>query len=85
MAVRLIWGMEDAVASGSQLVWTLAHQTLRRWYNRGLTPCRRFLEAWFRIGKCYQVGAPFAPRQHKLSQSENQLRKAPVRSAALCV
>lgn len=55
MAVRLVRGMEDAVASGSQLVWTLAQQTLRRWYNRGLTPCRRFLEAWFGIGKCYQV------------------------------
>uniref|UniRef100_A0A674MK49 FERM domain containing 4B n=1 Tax=Takifugu rubripes TaxID=31033 RepID=A0A674MK49_TAKRU len=55
MAVRLLRGMEDVVASGSQLVWTLAHQTFRRWYNRGLTPCRRFLEAWFGIGKCYQM------------------------------
>ncbi|GLD62164.1 FERM domain-containing protein 4B-like protein [Lates japonicus] len=55
MAVRIIRGMEDLVASGSQLVWSLAHQTLRRWYNRGLMPCRRFLEAWFRIGKCYQL------------------------------
>ncbi|XP_069570510.1 FERM domain-containing protein 4B isoform X2 [Brachyistius frenatus] len=55
MAVRIIRGMEDLVASGSQLVWSLAHQTLTRWYNRGLMPCRRFLEAWFRIGKCYQM------------------------------
>uniref|UniRef100_A0A8C9YCP3 FERM domain containing 4B n=1 Tax=Sander lucioperca TaxID=283035 RepID=A0A8C9YCP3_SANLU len=55
MAVRIIHGMEDLVASSSQLVWSLAHQTLRRWYNRGLMPCRRFLEAWFRIGKCYQM------------------------------
>nr|CBN80978.1 FERM domain-containing protein 4B [Dicentrarchus labrax] len=55
MAVRIIRGMEDLVASGSQIVWSLAHQTLRRWYNRGLMPCRRFLEAWFRIGKCYQM------------------------------
>ncbi|XP_034440729.1 FERM domain-containing protein 4B isoform X1 [Hippoglossus hippoglossus] len=55
MAVRIIRGMEDLVASGSQLVWGLAHQTLRRWYNRGVMPCRRFLEAWFRIGKCYQM------------------------------
>ncbi|KAM7423184.1 hypothetical protein PAMA_010962 [Pampus argenteus] len=55
MAVRSIMrGMEDLVASGSQLVWSLAHQTLRRWCSRGLMPCRRFLEAWFRIGKCYQ-------------------------------
>ncbi|XP_029357438.1 FERM domain-containing protein 4B isoform X2 [Echeneis naucrates] len=55
MAVRIIRGMEDLMASGSQLVWSLAHQTLRRWYNRGLIPCRRFLEAWFKIGKCYQM------------------------------
>ncbi|XP_029947358.1 FERM domain-containing protein 4B isoform X2 [Salarias fasciatus] len=55
MAVRIIRGMEDLVASSSQLVWTMAHHTLRRWYNRGLMPCRRILEAWFRIGKCYQM------------------------------
>ncbi|XP_030274840.1 FERM domain-containing protein 4B isoform X4 [Sparus aurata] len=55
MAMNVIRGMEDLVASGSQLVWSLAHQTLRRWYNRGLMPCRRLLEVWFRIGKCYQM------------------------------
>uniref|UniRef100_A0A8D3AXX3 FERM domain containing 4B n=1 Tax=Scophthalmus maximus TaxID=52904 RepID=A0A8D3AXX3_SCOMX len=55
MAVRIIRGVEDLVASGSQLVWSLAHQTLRRWCDRGLMPCRRFLEAWLRIGKCYQM------------------------------
>ncbi|KAM8913982.1 FERM domain-containing protein 4B isoform 2-T3 [Spinachia spinachia] len=55
MAVRIIRGMEDTVASSSQLVWSLAHQTLRRWYSRGLMPCRRLLEAWFRIGECYQM------------------------------
>lgn len=55
MAVRIMRGMEDLVASGSQLVWSLAHQTLRRWYNHRLMPCRRFLETWFRMGKCYQV------------------------------
>ncbi|XP_026162674.1 FERM domain-containing protein 4B isoform X2 [Mastacembelus armatus] len=55
MAVRIIRGMEDLVASGSQLIWSLAHHTLRRWYNHGLMPCRRFLEAWFRIGKFYQM------------------------------
>nr|XP_020489449.1 FERM domain-containing protein 4B isoform X2 [Labrus bergylta] len=55
MAVRIIRGMEDLVASGSQLVWSLAQQTLRRWYNNGLMPSRRFLEAWFMIGKCYQM------------------------------
>lgn len=57
MAVRLIRGMEELVASGSQLVWGMAHQTWRHWWHQGLTPCRRLLEAWFGIGKCYQVGA----------------------------
>ncbi|KAM6927632.1 FERM domain-containing protein 4B [Xenentodon cancila] len=55
MAMRILRGMEDLVASGSQLVWSLAHQTLRRWYSHRLMPCRRLLEAWFRIGKCYQM------------------------------
>lgn len=67
MAVRLLRGVEDVLASGSQLVWTLAHQTFRRWYNRGLTPCRRFLEAWFGIGKCYQVRALIKPHQREFS------------------
>ncbi|KAM4581652.1 FERM domain-containing protein 4B isoform 3-T3 [Fundulus diaphanus] len=55
MAVRIIRGLEDLVASGSQLVWSLAHETLRTWYSRGMMPCRRLLESWFRIGKCYQM------------------------------
>ncbi|XP_037304354.2 FERM domain-containing protein 4B isoform X2 [Pungitius pungitius] len=55
MAVRTVGGMDDVVASSSQLVWSLAHRTLRRWYSAGLMPCRRLLEAWFRIGKCYQM------------------------------
>lgn len=57
MAVSLVRGMEELVASGSQLVWSVAHHTLRRLWHRGLTPCRRLLEVWFGIGKCYQVGA----------------------------
>ncbi|XP_047204009.1 FERM domain-containing protein 4B isoform X2 [Girardinichthys multiradiatus] len=55
MAVRIIRGLEDLVASSSQLVWSLAHETLRTWYHRGLMPCRRLLESWFRIGKCFQM------------------------------
>ncbi|XP_023180377.1 FERM domain-containing protein 4B-like isoform X4 [Xiphophorus maculatus] len=55
MAVRIIRGLEDLVASGSQLVWSLAHETLRTWYSRGLIPCRRLLESWFKMGKCYQM------------------------------
>lgn len=66
MAVQLIRGMEDLVASGSQLIWTVAHHTWRRWYNRGLTPCRRLLEAWFGIGKCYQVWAADGARAARI-------------------
>lgn len=67
MAVRIIRGMEDLVASGSQLVWSMAHQTLRSWYNSGMMPCRRFLDAWFTIGKCYQVWQLLEPWQRKYS------------------
>ncbi|KAK7916372.1 hypothetical protein WMY93_012133 [Mugilogobius chulae] len=55
MAVRLIRGAEDLVVSSSQIIWTLAHQTLRRWYNHGLIPCQRLLETFFRVRKCYQM------------------------------
>uniref|UniRef100_A0A3P8QT87 FERM domain-containing protein n=1 Tax=Astatotilapia calliptera TaxID=8154 RepID=A0A3P8QT87_ASTCA len=57
MAVRIMRGMEDLVASGSQLVWSLAHQTLRSWYNRGLMPCRHSEVFWccFTGGRLCQV------------------------------
>ncbi|KAM9813564.1 FERM domain-containing protein 4B [Neosynchiropus ocellatus] len=55
MAVQMLQGVEDLVASSSQLIWSLAHQTWTRWYHRRLMPCRRFLETWLRIGKCYQM------------------------------
>ncbi|XP_076608815.1 FERM domain-containing protein 4B isoform X1 [Chaetodon auriga] len=77
MAVRIIRGMEDLVASSSQLVWSLAHQTLRRWYNRGLIPCRRFLEAWFRIGKCYQMTEGRLCQVHLLDDRKLELLVQP--------
>ncbi|XP_035760909.1 FERM domain-containing protein 4B isoform X1 [Neolamprologus brichardi] len=77
MAVRIIRGMEDLVASGSQLVWSLAHQTLRSWYNRGLMPCRRFLEAWFRIGKCYQMTEGRLCQVHLLDDRKLELLVQP--------
>ncbi|CAL8339855.1 unnamed protein product [Lota lota] len=56
MAVRIMSGVEDLVASGSQLAWSLAHQTLKRWYQRGVTaPCRQLLDAWLQVGGCYQM------------------------------
>ncbi|XP_077385833.1 FERM domain-containing protein 4B-like isoform X2 [Festucalex cinctus] len=55
MAVRMIRGMEDRVASSSQLIWSVAHETLSRWYKRALLPCQHFLVAWFRIGHGYQM------------------------------
>ncbi|XP_063766832.1 FERM domain-containing protein 4B isoform X2 [Eleginops maclovinus] len=77
MAVRIIRGMEDLVASGSQLVWSMAHQTLRSWYNRGLMPCRRLLDAWFRIGKCYQMTEGRQCQVHLLDDRKLELLVQP--------
>ncbi|XP_072308016.1 FERM domain-containing protein 4B isoform X2 [Eucyclogobius newberryi] len=55
MAVRLMRGVEDLVVSSRQIIWTLAHQTLRRWYSHGLIPCQRLFETLFRVRKCYQM------------------------------
>ncbi|XP_068450005.1 FERM domain-containing protein 4B isoform X3 [Clinocottus analis] len=77
MAVRIVRGMEDLVASGSQLVWSLAHQTLRRWYSRGLMPCRRVLEAWFKIGKCYQMTEGRLCQVHLLDDRKLELLVQP--------
>ncbi|XP_056294059.1 FERM domain-containing protein 4B isoform X4 [Pseudoliparis swirei] len=77
MAVRIARGMEDRVASGSQLIWSLAHQTLRRWYSRGLMPCRRLLEAWFRMGKCYQMTAGRQCQVHLLDDRKLELLVQP--------
>ncbi|CAG5984220.1 unnamed protein product [Menidia menidia] len=77
MAVRVIRGMEDLVASGSQLLWSVAHQTLRRWYSRGLMPCRRVLEAWFRIGKCYQMTEGRLCQVHLLDDRKLELLVQP--------
>ncbi|XP_029287249.1 FERM domain-containing protein 4B isoform X4 [Cottoperca gobio] len=77
MAVRIIRGMEDLVASGSQLVWSMAHQTLRNWYNCRLMPCRRFLEAWLRIGKCYQMTEGRLCQVHLLDDRKLELLVQP--------
>ncbi|XP_033938358.1 FERM domain-containing protein 4B isoform X3 [Pseudochaenichthys georgianus] len=77
MAVRIIRGMEDLVASGSQLVWSMAHQTLRSWYNSGLMPCRRFLDAWFTIGKCYQMTEGRQCQVHLLDDRKLELLVQP--------
>ncbi|XP_038141151.1 FERM domain-containing protein 4B isoform X3 [Cyprinodon tularosa] len=77
MAVRIIRGLEDLVASGSQLVWSLAHETLRTWYNRGLMPCRRLLESWFRIGKCYQMTEGRVSQIHLLGGRKLELLVQP--------
>ncbi|XP_067316285.1 FERM domain-containing protein 4B isoform X3 [Pseudorasbora parva] len=55
MALGLLCGIEDLLASGSQLVWTLAEQVLRRCYSDGLLPCRRFLQACCHLGDVYQM------------------------------
>ncbi|XP_026117218.1 FERM domain-containing protein 4B-like isoform X2 [Carassius auratus] len=55
MALGLCCGIEDLLASGSQLVWTVVEQVLRRSYSDGLVPCRRFLQTWFHLGDVYQM------------------------------
>uniref|UniRef100_A0A3B4DJ18 FERM domain-containing protein n=1 Tax=Pygocentrus nattereri TaxID=42514 RepID=A0A3B4DJ18_PYGNA len=55
MALGFLCGVEDFLASGSQLVWTVAEQVLRRCYNEGLMPCRRFLQTLCRIGDVFQM------------------------------
>ncbi|XP_019735027.1 FERM domain-containing protein 4B isoform X1 [Hippocampus comes] len=47
--------MEDLLASSSQLVWSVAHETLRRWYDRALLPCQHLLGARFRIARGSQM------------------------------
>uniref|UniRef100_A0A667XK67 FERM domain containing 4B n=1 Tax=Myripristis murdjan TaxID=586833 RepID=A0A667XK67_9TELE len=76
-AVRIICGVEELVASGSQYVWSLAHQTLRRWYNHGLMPCRRLLETWLRIGQCYQMTEGRLCQVHLLDDRKLELLVQP--------
>ncbi|KAK3556280.1 hypothetical protein QTP70_007059 [Hemibagrus guttatus] len=54
MALGFLCGMEDVLASGSQLIWTVAEQMLRRCYSDGLLPCRRLIQSWWQIGDVYQ-------------------------------
>uniref|UniRef100_UPI003AAF322E FERM domain-containing protein 4B isoform X2 n=1 Tax=Centroberyx gerrardi TaxID=166262 RepID=UPI003AAF322E len=77
MAVRIVCGVEELVASGSQFVWGLAHQTLRRWYNHGLMPCRRFLQTWLRIGECYQMTEGRLCQVHLLDDRKLELLVQP--------
>ncbi|CAL8403238.1 unnamed protein product [Arctogadus glacialis] len=52
-------GVEDLVASSGQLAWSLAQQSLKRWYQRGVVvPCRQLMDAWLQVGGCYQAGSP---------------------------
>ncbi|KAM9799116.1 FERM domain-containing protein 4B isoform 1-T1 [Syngnathus typhle] len=77
MAVRMIRGIEDVVASSSQLLWTVAHETLRKWYNRALLPCQHFLVAWFRIGHGYQMTEGRQCRVHLLDGRKLELLVQP--------
>ncbi|XP_049589709.1 FERM domain-containing protein 4B isoform X2 [Syngnathus scovelli] len=77
MAMRMIRGIEDVVASSSQLLWTVAHETLRKWYNRALLPCQHFLVAWFRIGHGYQMTEGRQCRVHLLDGRKLELLVQP--------
>uniref|UniRef100_A0A8C1ZA48 FERM domain containing 4Ba n=1 Tax=Cyprinus carpio TaxID=7962 RepID=A0A8C1ZA48_CYPCA len=63
MALGLFCGVEDLLASGSQLVWTVAEQVLRRCYSDGLVPCRRFLQTW-----CHDLGDVYQMTEGRLCQ-----------------
>uniref|UniRef100_A0A8C1C6L0 FERM domain containing 4B n=1 Tax=Cyprinus carpio carpio TaxID=630221 RepID=A0A8C1C6L0_CYPCA len=63
MALGLFCGIEDLLASGSQLVWTVAEQVLRRCYSDGLVPCRRFLQTW-----CHDLGDVYQMTEGRLCQ-----------------
>ncbi|XP_056606395.1 FERM domain-containing protein 4B isoform X1 [Triplophysa dalaica] len=55
MALGMFCGIEDLLASGSQFMWSLTEQVLRRCYGDGLVPCRRFLQAWCLLGDVYEM------------------------------
>ncbi|XP_046708827.1 FERM domain-containing protein 4B isoform X1 [Silurus meridionalis] len=55
MAPGFLCGMDDMLASGSQLVWSVTEQVLRRCYSDGLLPCRRLIQSWWHIGDVYQM------------------------------
>ncbi|TRY82136.1 hypothetical protein DNTS_009454 [Danionella cerebrum] len=55
MALGFFCCVEDLLAAGSQVVWVLAEQVLRRCYSDGLLPCRRFLQTWCYLGDVYQM------------------------------
>ena len=62
-------GVEDLVASSGQLAWSLAQQSLKRWYQRGVVvPCRQLMDAWLQVGGCYQVG----PTLNRLIRDEDE-------------
>uniref|UniRef100_A0A8C1G6X8 FERM domain containing 4B n=1 Tax=Cyprinus carpio TaxID=7962 RepID=A0A8C1G6X8_CYPCA len=63
MALGFFCGVEDLLASGSQLVWTVAEQVLRRCYSDGLVPCRRFLQTW-----CHDLGDVYQMTEGRLCQ-----------------
>ncbi|TSM36148.1 FERM domain-containing protein 4B [Bagarius yarrelli] len=55
MGPGFLCGIEDLLASGSQLVWAVAERMLRRCYSDKLLPCRRLIQSWWNIGDVYQM------------------------------
>ncbi|KAM6980800.1 FERM domain-containing protein 4B [Aplochiton taeniatus] len=77
MAVGLMCGVEDLLTTGSRLAWTLVHQTLRRWYNQRLLPCRHVLETWVHIGERYQMTEGRLCQVHLLDDRKLELLVQP--------
>ncbi|XP_077582723.1 FERM domain-containing protein 4B isoform X1 [Stigmatopora nigra] len=77
MAVRMVRGMDDMVASSSQFIWSMGHGILRRWYSRTMLPCQQFLAACFRIGHGYQMTEGRQCQVHLLDERRLELLVQP--------
>ncbi|KAL0978641.1 hypothetical protein UPYG_G00173230 [Umbra pygmaea] len=77
MAVEFLSSVKELLASKRQVVWSLVEQTLRRWSLQGLTPARRFLQTWWRIGDFYQMTEGRLCQVHLLDDRKLELLVQP--------
>uniref|UniRef100_A0A4W5QBF1 FERM domain containing 4B n=1 Tax=Hucho hucho TaxID=62062 RepID=A0A4W5QBF1_9TELE len=77
MAVNFMSRVEELLASSSQVVWSLAEQTLRRWSSQGLMPARRFLQTWWQLGDFYQMTEGRLCQVHLLDDRKLELLVQP--------
>ncbi|XP_055724256.1 FERM domain-containing protein 4B-like isoform X4 [Salvelinus fontinalis] len=77
MAVSFMSRVEELLASSSQVVWSLAEQTLRRWSSQGLMPARRFLQTWWQLGEFYRMTEGRLCQVHLLDDRKLELLVQP--------